>query len=216
MGFVRLNKRNECMKPSTITNYSDAIDIFLNLISTATVMRRHEEEEAALLSISVRLRCSFSVSSLTLRRSSSSAFRNSLSPAACSLRWLCSASSASSSLTRPLSAWHKRPLWRGREKSSVGEQLIHVVLGTRYRFLRVWRLWALHLQSERLQLFFEGLDLPRQLFNQTVSDGYTQNYAHCYVLLSSTYTKQRVTWCLMCLTCRPSACRSDCWSWRGL
>ncbi len=71
---------------------------------------------AVLLSISVRLRCSFSVSSLALRRSSSSAFRNSLSPAACSLRWLCSASSASSSLTRPLSAWHKRPLWWGTER----------------------------------------------------------------------------------------------------
>lgn len=66
----------------------------------------------ALLSISVRLLCSFSVSSLTLRRSSSSAFRNSLSPTACSLRWLCSASSASSSLTRPRRAWHNRPLWR--------------------------------------------------------------------------------------------------------
>lgn len=33
------------MKPSTVTNYSDAIDIFLNLISTATVMRRRKEEE---------------------------------------------------------------------------------------------------------------------------------------------------------------------------
>lgn len=57
-----------------------------------------------LLSISVTLLCSFSVSSLTLRSSSSSAFRNSLSPAACSLRWLCSASSASNSLMRPFKA----------------------------------------------------------------------------------------------------------------
>lgn len=87
--------------------------IFLHHICAAAEMGWPEGQWAALLSISVRLRCSFSVSSLTLRRSSSSAFRNSHSPAACSLRWLCSASSASSSLTRPLSAWHKRPLWRG-------------------------------------------------------------------------------------------------------
>lgn len=38
-----------------------------------------------------------------------------------------------------------------------------------------WRLCAPHLQPERLELFFEGLDLPRQLFDQTISDGHGHN-----------------------------------------
>lgn len=38
----------------------------------------------------------------------------------------------------------------------------------------------LYLQSERVQLVFQGLDLPRQLFNETVSDGYRQNNSPKY------------------------------------
>lgn len=143
--------------------YSFVTDIFLT-------------HTAALLSISVRLRCSFSVSSLTLRRSSSSAFRNSLSPAAWSLRWLCSASSASSSLTRPLSAWHKRPLWlrRGVKQRQACWWKAHFCCslgGFMVFFMCECHIRALHLQSERLQLVLEGLDLPGQLFDQTISDG---------------------------------------------
>lgn len=119
----------------------------------------------ALLSISVRLLCSFSVSSLTLRRSSSSAFRNSLSPTACSLRWLCSASSASSSLTRPRRAWHNRPLWRRTGERGKRSYVLWGCCSDKVRK----KSCCFYLQSERLQLLFEGLDLPRQLLDQPVS-----------------------------------------------
>lgn len=143
-----------------------------------------QNEAGVLLSISVRLRCSFSVSSLTRRRSSSSAFRNSLSLSACCLRWLCSANSASSSLTRPRKAWHRRPLWGIQNRpvmsitcpktpkipllllTSHWWNMFHALSHHFSAFLRFT-----NLQPEWLQLFFQGLELCGQLLDESVSEG---------------------------------------------
>lgn len=89
------------------------------------------------------------------------------------------------------------------EKDGDAADCRHAVIGC------LWCRRAPHLQPERLQLVLQRLDLPGQLLDQTVSVGHTHGdtLVSCVPALTHSHTHTRSP---SSLTCRLSACRSDC------